>query len=184
MARDLTSAFISEITAGGLAPIGLIRAYFDSGTLNLWTGIGDLVYNGVTYIGIISILSISEVQETKNLQANGLNIQLSGLDETILDIAEDEPYSGRSLEFYMACLDSSGNVVADPYLFFEGFMDVMKWKDDGRTITIDVSVENVLISLERALDTKYTPEDQKRDYPTDTFFDFIADIQNKEVTWG
>ena len=184
MSRDLTADFIAEITATGLAPIGLIKAYFDSGTLNLWLGIGDLVYGGDTYVGTGTILGISQIQETKTIQANGLQLTLSGLDSSVLNLAENEPYQGRSLELYIAVLDASGNVIADPYLMFEGFMDVMKIKDTARSITIDVTVENALISLERALETKYTPEDQKRDYPTDTFFDFIADIQNKEVIWG
>lgn len=184
MARDLSSAFITEITAGGNAPIAMFRAYFDSGTLNLWLGIGDLTYNGVTYTGTGTILSISQIQERKEITANGLQLTLNGLEPGILTIAEDEPYQNRSLEMYLAMLDSSGNVVASPYLMFEGFMDVMKIKDDGKSVLIDMTVENALISLERPLDTKYTSEDQKRDYPLDTFFDFIPDIQNKEVIWG
>lgn len=184
MARDLTSAYIDEITATGLAPIALLEAHFDSGDLNLWVGVGDLVYGGKTYIGTGGIIGIGQVQERKAITANGLTVTLTGLDEDILDIAHDEPFQGRSFEMYLAVLDSSGEVVADPYLMFEGFMDTMKVKDDGKTITIETAIENVLISLERALDTKYTPEDQKRDYPNDTFFDFIADIQNKEVIWG
>ena len=184
MARDLTAAFIAEITAGGLAPIALLEAHFDSGDLNLWTGIGNLSYGGNTYVGTGTILAISQVQETKQTNANGLTVTLSGLDASVLYLAENEPFQGRSFEMFLALLDSSGNVVSDPYLMFEGFMDTARIKDDAKSITIDMAIENVLISLERALDTKYTPEDQKRDYPTDTFFDFVADIQNKEVIWG
>lgn len=184
MSRDLTAAFIAEITSNGLAPIALIRGYFDSGTLSLWTGVGDLSYGGLTYTGTGAILNIDQVQETKTIAANGLQITLTGLDTSILYLAENEPYQGRSMELYLAVLDATGNIIADPYLMFEGFMDTMKTRDDGKTVTVVVSIENVLISLERALDTKYTPEDQKRDYPNDTFFDFIADIQNKEVIWG
>ena len=185
MARDITALFLAEITAAeGSCPIGLFRAYFDSGTLNLWTGHGDLSYGGVTYIGANGVLSIGQVQERKSITANGLQIQLNGLDNDILEIAEDEPYQDRPFEMYLAVINSAGNVVADPYLMFEGLMDTMKIKDDGKSITIDTNIENVLIALERPLDTKYTPEDQKRDYPNDTFFDFVADIQNKEVIWG
>lgn len=184
MTRDLTADFLAEITADGCAPIALFRAYFDSGTLNLWTGLGNLTHDGVTYTGAISIMQIESIKESNGLTANGLRIQLDGLDEDMNEIAEDEPYQGRRLEMYLAMIDSTGSVVSDPYLMFEGFMDVMTIRDDARSILIDLTIENALISLERPLDTKYTPEDQKRDYPNDTFFDFIADIQNKEVVWG
>jgi hypothetical protein len=182
--RDLSAAFIAEITAGGLAPIALLEAHFDSGNINLWTGVGDLVTGGKTYVGTCGILSISQIQERKKITANGLSVTLNGLDNSILTLVEDEPFHGRTFEMYLAVLTEAGAVVADPYLMFEGFMDFVKIKDDAKTITIDMNIENVLISLERPLDTKYTSEDQKRDYPNDTFFDFIADIQNKEVIWG
>ena len=30
----------------------------------------------------------------------------------------------------------------------------------------------------------YTLEDQKIDYPTDVGFEFIPDLQDKEIIWG
>jgi len=184
MARDLSVDFIAEITSTGTAPIALMTAHFDSGDLNLWTGVGDLIHDGITYIGTCGILNISQIQERKQLTANGLTVTLNGLDTQVLTLVENEPFSGRSFEMYLALLDSTGAVVNDPYLMFEGFMDNFKIRDDAKTITIEVNIENVLISLERPLDTKYTSADQQRDYPGDTFFDFIPDIQTKEVTWG
>lgn len=182
--RSLTAGFIAEITGGGAAPIALMKCYFDSGNLNLWTGIGDLTYNGDTYVGTGTILAIDKVKEQKKLVANGLNMTMTGLDQQIMDLVENEPYQGRSFELYIAMLDASGDIISDPYLWFEGSLDVMKTIDDGKSITVPVSIENVLVRLERALDTKYTSADQKREYANDTFYDFVPGIQNKEVVWG
>lgn len=184
MARDLTSDFITALTQKKKAPILLMSAYFDSGTLSLWNGLGNLSYGGITYTGVIPILSIDKIKEQKNLAAAGVNITLGGLDDSILEITREEPFQQRSFEMYVALLDSAGAIVSDPYLMFEGFMDQMITKDDAKTVEITVAVENALISLERALDTKYTPEDQKREFPNDSGFDFVTDIQNKQVIWG
>jgi hypothetical protein len=184
MSRNLSSQFVTAITSNGVAPIVLIRAYFDSGEIDLWNGVGNLVYSGITYTGVVPILNIDTVHEQKQIAATGFNLTLSGLDSTILSLAENEPYQGRPLEMYLALLDSSGAVISSPYMMFKGYMDTMTINDDGKTISITIAVENELIALERALSTSYTPESQKVNYPNDTFFNFVADIQNKTAHWG
>ncbi len=51
MARDITSGFSQEISAQRLAPIVLAKAEFDSGDVNLWSGYGNIIWNGDTYLG-------------------------------------------------------------------------------------------------------------------------------------
>jgi len=184
MSRNLSSGFISAITAGDTAPIVLIRAYFDSGEIDLWSGVGNLVYSGVTYLGITPILAIDQVHEQKTIASTGFNLTLSGLDSTMFNLAENEPYQGRALEMYIAMLDVNGAVIASPYMIFKGYMDTMTIDDTGTSIAITVAVENELIALERALQTSYTPESQKINYPTDSFFDFVSNIQNQTAHWG
>ncbi len=184
MSRDLTSDFIAAITAAGLAPVMLIRAYFDSGTLNLWNGLGPLTYGGNLYTGVTPILNVDTILEQKTTAATGVNISLSGLDSTILSLAENEPYQQRAIEIYIGMLDSSGAIIADPYLMFQGYMDTMTIADDGQSINIAVACESELIALERALQSTYTPENQKIEFPDDSFFDFVANIQDQTVQWG
>jgi len=184
MSRSLSASFVSAITSNGVAPIVLIRAYFDSGEIDLWNGIGNLVYSGVTYTGVVPILNVDTVHEQKQVAATGFNLTLSGLDPTILSLAENEPYQGRSLEMYLALLDATGAVISTPYMMFKGYMDTMTIDDNGQTISITIAVENELIALERALSTSYTPESQKVNFPNDTFFNFVANIQNQTAHWG
>lgn len=184
MSRNLTSNFVTAITSTGTTPVVLFRAYFDSGELDLWNGVGTISYGGVNYTGVVPILNIDAVHEQKIIAASGFNLTLSGLDSSILALAENEPYQGRAFEMYVAMLDSSGAIISAPYMFFRGYMDVMTIDDDGKTIGVTLAVENELISLERALSTTYTPESQKALYPTDTFFNFVANIQNQTAHWG
>ncbi len=41
-----------------------------------------------------------------------------------------------------------------------------------------------LISFDLPVDRKYTLEDQQVDFPSDVGFEFIPDLQDKEITWG
>lgn len=184
MARSITSGMISAITAQQLSPFFLIEADFDSGALNLWTGIGDLSYGGKTYTGTGEILNLSATKETKNIEATGVTVTLSGLDTSIIALAMNEPYQDRPARFYLGALDSAGAVIASPLLVFEGRMDVMPIENNGETSSVSMTVENILVDLNRPNPWNYTPEDQEIYFVGDTGFDRVTGLQEKDIVLG
>ena len=77
MTRDLTSGMQTAVTADLVRPITLVQCAFDSGDLNLWSGIGDRL-DSVDYVGA-ALLTIGEINETTELSAKqyGLLCQAS-----------------------------------------------------------------------------------------------------------
>lgn len=184
MARLLSSGLQSAINAQNMRPFFLIEGHFDSGHLNLWTGIGELVYGGKTYYGVGSILSLSSIKETKQIEASGMSFTLSGLDTSILALAMNENYQDRPAYVYLGAFDDSWQVITDPYLIFEGRMDVMPIEKGEDTTTVTVNVENIMVDLAKATVWYYTPEDQKLIFPGDTGFDRITSLQSKDIVVG
>jgi len=80
--------------------------------------------------------------------------------------------------------DTSRNVIADVYTVFKGKMDVLNISEQGNTATITLNIESRLISFDLPINRKYTLEDQQVDFPNDVGFEFIPDLQDKEITWG
>lgn len=184
MSRTLTSAMQTVATAEVVRPILLVQCAFDSGDLNLWSGIGDLTVDSVDYVGAGTLLSVSPVKESADLAANGMSVTLSGVTDPLISKARDEDYQGRELKIFLGAMDSANSVIADPVLIFSGFMDTMSIQDSADTATITVSVENRLIEFQRNRVRRYTAEDQKIDYPTDKGLEFVAEIAEKEIVWG
>lgn len=184
MSRDLTSGMIGEVTAAALRPVVLVKAEFDSGDLLLWSGIGQITHNGDIYTGAGNLLNISEVSETTSIEAQGATFVLSGIPSAIISLALNEDYQGRAISMYFGCLSDLGALVADPVLMFKGTMDVVQIDDSGDTATVSVQAENRLIDLRRSMVRRYTPEDQKQDFPADKGLDFVAGLQEKEIVWG
>lgn len=184
MARDLSSGFEAEIDAQVLRPVVLIEALFDSGDLRFWTGYGDLVYDGDTYTGSGDLVKMNRVDETQDLTANNVAFELSGIPSSIVSIALGEDYQGRVITAYFAVLDSDFSLIADPYQIFSGYMDVMQIEDSGTEARITVNSESELIVLKDSKERRYTPEDQKQDYPNDEGLDFVPIIQDIELTFG
>ena len=184
MSRELTPAMKSAVTADLVRPITLVQCAFDSGNLNLWSGIGNLTVDSVEYVGAGTLLQIGEIAESAELQANGLTVALSGITEPLISKARDEDYQGREMKVLLGAIDSEGDVTANPIVVFSGFMDTMVINDGAETATIQVSVENRLIEFERTRGRRYTAEDQKIDYPDDKGLEFVAEMQEKEIIRG
>lgn len=184
MSRTLSTAMQAVATAELVRPIYLVDLEFASGSIYLWSGLGDLSFNSNTYIGAGDLLTIGAVQESTELTATGAQITLGGIKQSLLTLARDEPYQGRPLTIRLGAFDENGDLIASPVILFSGFMDVMTINDSGETSTITVSAENKLIIFQKTAVRRYTAEDQKIEHPTDKGFEFVAKIQEKEVVWG
>lgn len=314
--RTTSSAFRAIARSNKIKTAVLVEATFSSGSVNLWTGYGNLTYGGITYSGAGNLLDISSVQETLETRANGFSVSLNGLDPSLLAIALAEPYTGRpfnaKLAFFAPDPDqettfkvrvestSGGNkyfiedeqqdtielkygnkyifdvsdssvtghpfllsttsdgvhgggsvystgvtyfldgvatsetdykntsnfngatlrqvkftvpaegsfptnlyyychvhsgmggsitgyssvIVSDPYTIFDGFMDIMELSDSGNKANITLRCESQLISLQKTNVRRYTPEDQKIEYPNDLGLEYVTSIQDDEVVWG
>lgn len=184
MARDISSGFQTEIEAQQLNPIILYKAEFDSGDLLLWTGYGDIDYDGDTYVGSGDLLKMSQVEETQDLVANGVTFELTGVNTSIVSLALNEEYQNRPITVYFGVLDDAGDLINDPYLMFKGVMDVMSISDDGSDSVIRVNTESELSDMREGRARNYTPEDQKSEYPNDKGLEFVPTVQDIVLTWG
>jgi hypothetical protein len=188
VSRTLTSGMLGVTTADVVRPAYFVRMVFDSSespnVLNLWSGVGDLTYGGNTYLGVGDLLSISQITETADIQATGINVSLTGIKSSFIAIAKDHEYQGRALTVSLGAFDTSGSLIADPVIVFSGFMDTMTISESGQHSSINIAVENKLIAFERSKVRRYTAEDQKIDHPTDKGFEFVTAIVQKEIIWG
>ena len=183
MARDLTAGVITQLQAASVEVGVLFEGEFASGWVRFWSGVGTLSWDGKSWSGVGTLLGISGIDETNEIRASGLTVSLSGVPSDLLSAALGDARSGKTGRVYLAFF-SSGSIVADPILQFEGRLDVPAIEDGPDTATISISYESELIDLERARERRYTPEDQAIDFPGDLGFDYVAALQDAQITWG
>jgi hypothetical protein len=78
MARNLTDAVAAAAHAALVRPRIFYEGEFASGTLNLWSGIGPIDWDGKTWTGAGQMLGIGMIGETSELRAVGFEVSLSG----------------------------------------------------------------------------------------------------------
>jgi hypothetical protein len=204
--RSVSSGFKEAVEADVVRPFLAVEMLFDSSPFRVWNGLGQLDVDGVVYQGAASLLNISTVEETTEIAARGMTFQMSGIPSSMLSLAISEPYQGRVARAYFGVMsvpqrlltESDAIITTESLLpidissgdkrelveIFSGYMDVMSISDGEETAVITVTAESRLIALERPVVSRFTPEDQKRKYPNDKGFDFVADLQDKEIKWG
>jgi hypothetical protein len=181
--RSLSNDMTTQVSASQLAPIILASLSFST-PVNLWSRYGTITYNGTGYLGIGTLGTISPVEETTDLAARGITMQLSGVPTAQIAIALTENYQGRECSILFAAMASDGTLVSTPVTVFAGRMDVMTINDDGEQAIIGMSAENKLVDFRRPREVRYTDEEQKALFPTDKGLEFVNAIQEKQIYWG
>ena len=174
-------------------------------TIRMWTGQGTLVLeDGTEWIGLGQLLNISAIEETSEMAVKGASVSLSGIPSNLLSLALSTPYQGRVAKIYFGTfqqgsilqetanyilLEGGGRINLESVStgfneLFSGYMDQMNIEEAGDTATIEMTVENKLIDLERARVARFTSGYQKSVYPNDLGLDFIEDLQDKKIPWG
>lgn len=184
MSRDLTSGMASALTGVVVRPVLLVEGQFVGGTLNWWTGIGELSWDSKTWLGAGDLLGISEVEETDEIKAGGVTFSLSSVKPSTVALALAEMKRGLPGKAWLALLAENGSVIADPKIIFRGKLDTCVVTDGGETSTITLTYEHELIDLERARQVRYTDQEQKRRFPGDRGLEGIAALQDAQVMWG
>ena len=113
MSRSLPDSIISVLSAETIHPFFATRLFFDTQTLNFWTGLGELTVDGVTYTGTGQLLQISELGETAEISAKGATLTLSGIPSNLISLALTEAYQGRNCEIYFGAIDANRTYLVD-----------------------------------------------------------------------
>jgi len=124
-------------------------------------------------------LNIDGIAEVADLNASGITISLSGISSGVISLALQENYQGRVAKVYFGVEGVSGVVEV-----FSGFMDVMTIQHSGEKMNVTLSIESKLVTLQRPNIRRYTSANHKLRNPGDTFFDYVAKLQDKEIVWG
>jgi hypothetical protein len=185
--RDLTSGLATAVQAGTVYPAILYEGEFDDGAggsafLRLWSGIGTLSWNSLSWTGAGNLIGINAIAESTDLRANAFEIWLSGVSSALVATALTAARKNRSGKLWLA-LFNAGNFVtpiADPYLLKRGRFDTIPIDDSGDTAKITARYEDRLATLSIPHERRYTNADQQLRAPGDGGFRYQESLQDAQ----
>ena len=163
-----------------------IKAEFDTSTLLLHSGGGDLVINSETYTGAGTLLAVSDIEDSNDLKSAGVTFQLSGMNSTVLGYAVSENYQNRPITLLLAFVSGGTDHVDGVMTLYKGRMVSTSMTDSPTEgVMITLITENRLLDLERPCNYRYTKESQVAIAGTgDTGFDAVEKLQDMDILWG
>ncbi len=187
MTRTLTNSVINELDNDVVRPFFAVKIEFTSGTLRLWTGLFDITIDSETYTGTGNFLGISNLNESEEFKATGLELTLSGIPTSLLGTMLTDNYQGSLVTVFFGFLnetDQPQSAIADPFVIYKGLSDTLQLSENTENITAKMTVESRLIAMEESRARRYTNEDQQITHSSDTSLRFVAGLQDKEIVWG
>lgn len=184
MSRALSSGIQAATEATQVRPFYLFEGEFTTGNAYLWTGIGDFVWDSKTWIGYGSLLGIPAIDETSEVRASGIEIALNSIPSEFVSLILSGVRQGYFGRVYIGFMDESNQMIDSPYMVFDGRLDTAVIEESAETSNISLNYESRLIDLKKNKEVRYTHEEQIRLHPGDMGLEFVADMQDKSITWG
>ncbi len=189
MTRALSSGYADAIDLASSEFVHLLEFEFSGGSVYLSTGTSDLEWNSVTWAAIGGLLELGGVEETADAKGQGIDVRLSGVDQTVLAALLNNSYRGRDVRIYRAHLDrTTGEIIEDPYLLVQGLQlspyTVDEETDrDGGTVRITTRISGYF-GMERVRGIQTNAMSHQHHFAGDTFFQHTASLTNVKLRWG
>jgi len=183
MPRTTNSTLLTALAATDLQPALFVQMGFASETVYVWSGVGNVTWNGQTWAGLGSLLGLTPAEDAATVEARGLTITISGLDSALLSECLTDFQLGLPVTLYLG-LYSGGSLISTPITSWSGRMDMPTVNVAGDSASIEINCESRLIDMNIAVDRRYTHEDQQMDNPGDLGLSFVNGIQEMTLFWG
>lgn len=186
MTRDLDIAVSDAVASNAFAWVLLLKLELDSETVYVHTGVGDLSWDGQTWLGVGSMANIAGFTESIDGGDNRITVALSGIPIEVLPDFIDEfttqDTAGRAWTLYVAALDSDGEVDGEASLLNSGQTGAVDMVD-GESPTVSISLVTEAALMRGVLFYRFTDEDQQSLFAGDLFCEFASDVGD-DIAWG
>lgn len=189
--KTLSPAFDQALRASHVRRAYLAEINHPGGTVYLWSGIGDLVWNSNTFKGLGRMGRISGVGETNEVRVaeQTWSLIVPEIDDpddvSVLDDLVSQVIRGRLGKLWVALFNQFNQIIDDPVQIAETVFDNqgLDVPEDGAA-RIVLNGTSAIFDVRRAANVALTNEQQQADYSGDTGFDRIpTEVAQKAVRW-
>jgi len=192
MARTIDSVTLAEAQSTKTYPIQLVKFQVTSNnadSLFLNTGYTSITYNGDTYIPGSNVVSLSAVEETKDVKTNAITIQLNGIPNTIIAALENVNAIGGIVTIYQAFWnEETGAIQGQVYQKWQGIINshaVDEENTESGNVNISVECKNIVGAILNTKSGRFTSDSSFKQYTNnDASMEFVASMVDFNPRFG
>ncbi len=195
MSRPIDPGLLAALTATTGRRRQLLALEFGGGTVRLTTA-GKALQATTAEDGTVlwsamgGLLTIGAVEEKPDLAGSGMDLTVSGVDQTVLALILGDQYRGRLARAYEVMIGDDGHVVGLPLLTCKGRMNG-SWKvrqhraqrTGASTVTISTKITDLAADLEHVSGIQMNEGSHQLYYAGDTGLANVVTLANRVVYW-
>lgn len=189
MPRPLSGGFQTAAESDNSEVVHFVEIKFDGGQARISTGAVDTDWNGFTWVAVGGALVVGAVEESVDGSAQGVELSLSGVDQTVLSNLLNNNFRGHDVSVWRAHLSlTTGAILGTPLLLFKGVQLEPYTVEEQRgrernTVRVSTRVSS-LMSIRKVRGIICNVTGHAHHYAGDTFFQHTATLANKKIYWG
>ena len=192
MVRVIDSVTLAETNSTKTYPIELIKFQVTSDnadSLFLNTGYASVIYNSDTYLPGSNIVSLSAVEETKDVKTNAITIQLNGIPNTIIAALENVNAIGGIVTIYQAFWnEETGAIQGQVYQKWQGIINSHAVDEENTAsgdVNISVECKNIVGAILNTKSGRFTSDSSFKQYTSnDASMEFVASMVDFNPRFG
>ena len=192
MARTIDSVTLAEAQSTKTYPIQLVKFQVTSNnadSLFLNTGYTSITYNGDTYIPGSNVVSLSAVDETRDVKTNAITIKLNGIPNTIIAALENVNAIGGIVTIFQAFWnEETGQIQGQVYQKWQGIINshaVDEENSETGDVNISVECKNIVGAILNTKSGRFTSDSSFNQYTTnDKSMEFVAAMVDFNPRFG
>ena len=190
--RTIDSVTLAETQSTKTYPIELVKFQVTSDnadSLFLNTGYASVVYNSDTYLPGSNIVSLSAVEETKDVKTNAITIQLNGIPNTIIAALENVNAIGGIVTIYQAFWnEETGAIQGQVYQKWQGIINSHSVDEENAKsgdVNITVECKNIVGAILNTKSGRFTSDSSFKQYTSnDASMEFVASMVDFNPRFG
>jgi len=182
MTRTLTTAVKNELATDSLQPITLVFINVGSGS-RFTDHYKDITYDSNTYTASSLFTKLSSVTESSEIEVSNITLTFTGADQTITSLFLNNIYLEKEAEVYKGFLNSSEQVIADPFLLFKGRIESFSIDESINKSDVNVVVASHWSDFSKIEGRKTNTGSQQLHFSTDKGFEFASQTV-QDIKWG
>tara|TARA_B100001939_G_scaffold345979_1_gene363749 strand:- start:373 stop:807 length:435 start_codon:yes stop_codon:yes gene_type:complete len=139
--------------------------------------------SSVTYTASDFILGISNFSEETELSKSSIGLNLSGANTTFISTVLNENVINDSVTIYRGFLDSTNNLIADPFLLYKGQIEEFNIQESDTESVVGLSIVSHWADFEKKNGRKTNNTSQQRFFSGDVGMDFSSETV-QDIKWG
>ena len=192
MARTIDSTTLAETQSTKTYPIQLIKFQVttnNADSLFLNTGYANITYNSDTYLPGSNIISLSPVEETKDVKTNAITIKLNGIPNTIIAALENVNAIGGIVTIYQAFWnEETGAIQGQIYQKWQGIINSHAVDEENvksGDVNITVECKNIVGAILNTRSGRFTSDTSFKKFTANAAsMEFVASMVDFNPRFG